>query len=240
MRTNALARGPGNTWSARISPCSSRSSTCSSATWIFSFCPRWCSGCWCTSAVSRTWQKPLSSCVTCPITSLLRERSKLRPPALKPRRMETKKPTCGSQLAPSGKRRFTRNSSSSSIQAVSARSTVKRSPGTTRCAVRRAGPANDHTSPDRSSRRVHTLRGETRRPSERPHVARPLEQARALLQHRLLEVAPGNPDVLAERQQLGLGEPVADVALAGLELGGALDDALERLAADEIAAPRHG
>src|SRR5256885_4128595 len=53
-----------------------------------------------------------------------------------------------------------------------------------------------------------------------------------------LQVARRDPDVLAERQQLGLGQPLTDVLLAGLQLRGALNDALERLATDELARHR--
>ncbi len=57
---------------------------------------------------------------------------------------------------------------------------------------------------------------------------------RLLFQHRLTQVAVGNTDVLAECQDLGVGEPVADVVLSGLQLGRALDNALQRLTTDEV------
>src|SRR6266511_346694 len=55
-----------------------------------------------------------------------------------------------------------------------------------------------------------------------------------LLQHGLAQVPVGNSDVLPERQDFVVRETVADVVFSGLELGGALDDALQRLATDEI------
>src|SRR5258708_37339755 len=57
---------------------------------------------------------------------------------------------------------------------------------------------------------------------------------RLLFQHRLTQVAVGDPDVFAECQDLGVGEPVADVVFSGLQLGRALDDALQRLTTDEV------
>src|SRR4029077_11158035 len=57
---------------------------------------------------------------------------------------------------------------------------------------------------------------------------------RLLLEHRLAQIAFGNADVLAERQDFVGREPFADLALSRLQLGGAFDDALERVTADEI------
>src|SRR5256714_6616382 len=51
-------------------------------------------------------------------------------------------------------------------------------------------------------------------------------------------MAIGDADVCAERQHLIFGEPFTDVVLAGLQLRRALDDALKRLAADEVPAAR--
>ena len=62
--------------------------------------------------------------------------------------------------------------------------------------------------------------------------------ARALLEQGLVEVAGRDADVLAQREHLGLGQPVADLLGARLELGGAADDALERLTADQLARHR--
>ena len=63
-----------------------------------------------------------------------------------------------------------------------------------------------------------------------------LEQgAGLLLEQRLLQVVRRNPDLPAQRDDLVAGQPLADVALAGLELGGALNDALQRLATDQLA-----
>jgi len=78
----------------------------------------------------------------------------------------------------------------------------------------------------------------SREPRER---AVPLLDDRAglLLEQRLLEVARRDADVLPQREELVLRQPLADVALRGLELGRALDDPLERLAADELARHRY-
>src|SRR2546427_708810 len=62
---------------------------------------------------------------------------------------------------------------------------------------------------------------------------------RLLLEQCLPQVARRDPDVLAGREQFGFGEPLADVLLAGLQLRRALDDALERLPADELARHRY-
>src|SRR6267142_2427263 len=58
--------------------------------------------------------------------------------------------------------------------------------------------------------------------------------ARLLFQHRLAEIAVGDPDVFAKREDLAARQPITDVPLSGLQFGGALDDALQRLAADEL------
>ena len=55
-----------------------------------------------------------------------------------------------------------------------------------------------------------------------------------LFEHRLAEVAIGNADLLAERQDFMRRKPFADVSFAGLQLGGALDDPLQRVPADQI------
>src|SRR5438874_5601761 len=57
--------------------------------------------------------------------------------------------------------------------------------------------------------------------------------------HYALPISRRDPDVLAEREQFGFGEPLADVLLASLQLRRALDDALERLPADELARHRY-
>jgi len=53
-----------------------------------------------------------------------------------------------------------------------------------------------------------------------------------------MQVARRDADVLAQGEDLGLGQPVADLLGARLELGGAADDALERLTADQLARHR--
>src|SRR6266704_2369724 len=63
-------------------------------------------------------------------------------------------------------------------------------------------------------------------------------RTRLLFEQCLPQVARRDPDVLAEREQFGFGEPLADVLLAGLQLRRALDDALERFPADELARHR--
>src|SRR5882762_6014696 len=76
-------------------------------------------------------------------------------------------------------------------------------------------------------------RARTRQP--RPGPGRDVRgDARLLLEHRLTQVAVGDADVLPERQDLVVRETVADVVFSRLELGGALDDTLQRLTADEI------
>src|SRR5438094_731378 len=60
-----------------------------------------------------------------------------------------------------------------------------------------------------------------------------------LFEQGLVEVALGDADVLAQGEQLVLRQPLADVVLCRLELGRALDDPLERLAADELARHRY-
>src|SRR5204862_96028 len=60
--------------------------------------------------------------------------------------------------------------------------------------------------------------------------------ARALLEQRLPQVRRRDPDILAEGDQLVLGEPLADVALGSLELRRPLNDALQRLATDQLLA----
>src|SRR5262249_35170070 len=72
------------------------------------------------------------------------------------------------------------------------------------------------------------------RASHRPGGSRRRDCARPLLEERLLEIPDGNADILAEREQLVLAQPFADVALPGLQLRGALDDAVERFAADQL------
>src|SRR5207253_8944029 len=86
----------------------------------------------------------------------------------------------------------------------------------------------------------HTLGGEPRRADQpcQQAAARLDWRTRLLLEQCLAQVARRDPDVLAERQQLGLGQPLTDVLLAGLQLRGALNDALERLATDELARHR--
>src|SRR2546423_1081629 len=71
----------------------------------------------------------------------------------------------------------------------------------------------------------------------RPRAGRDLGgNARLLFQNRLTEVAVRDADVLAERQDLVVGETIADVVFSGLQLGGALDDPLQRLTTDEVSA----
>src|SRR5207302_598785 len=89
--------------------------------------------------------------------------------------------------------------------------------------------------------RNHAGGGEPRRSREPGEGAPPLlhDAAGLLFEQCLLQVARGDADVLPQREQLVLGQPVADVALRRLELGGALDDPLERLAADELRGHRY-
>src|SRR2546422_3870296 len=79
--------------------------------------------------------------------------------------------------------------------------------------------------------------GRSRQPAPQAGLLRHIG-ARALLEQGLVEVAGRDADVLAQREDLGLGQPVADVLGARLELGGAADDALERLTADQLARHR--
>src|SRR5712692_99842 len=62
---------------------------------------------------------------------------------------------------------------------------------------------------------------------------------RLLFEQCLAQVARRDPDVFAEREQLGLSQSFTDVLLARLQLRRALDDALERLPADELARHRY-
>src|SRR3989442_6481552 len=73
--------------------------------------------------------------------------------------------------------------------------------------------------------------GGSREPAPQAGLLRDIG-AGALLEQGLVEVARRDADVLAQREDLRLGQPVADVLSARLELGGAADDALERLTAD--------
>src|SRR5213080_1003012 len=88
--------------------------------------------------------------------------------------------------------------------------------------------------------RDHALSGEpsgAHQPCQ--HAAACLgRRTRLLFEQCLPQVARRDPDVLAEREQFGFGEPLADVLLAGLQLRRALDDALERFPADELARHR--
>src|SRR5512135_16447 len=79
--------------------------------------------------------------------------------------------------------------------------------------------------------------GPYERPGQAP-LAALLGEAGPLLEQRLLQVTGGDADVVAERDELRFGEALSDVALAGLELGRALDDPVEGLPADQLA--RHG
>src|SRR5260370_20224137 len=80
-----------------------------------------------------------------------------------------------------------------------------------------------------------------RRPGQpRHHPARLGDGAARLLgEQGALQIWRRDADVLAQREQLLLGEPVPDVSLCSLELGRALDDPFERLAADEVARHRY-
>jgi hypothetical protein len=98
----------------------------------------------------------------------------------------------------------------SSIQRSSLSSTSSGVPRTTRCAEQTAGPT-----------------ARSRKPWPRVGI-----DAGTLLEHRLLEVTGGDSHFLAERQHLFGSQPFADVALAGLQLGGTLHDPLERGAID--------
>src|SRR5438552_12556060 len=81
---------------------------------------------------------------------------------------------------------------------------------------------------------------ESRRPCDPGDHAAPrgLEAAGPLLEQCLPQVTRGNADVLAEREQLAFGEAVPDVVLPRLQLGRTLNDALQGLAADELARHR--
>src|SRR5436309_7801873 len=71
----------------------------------------------------------------------------------------------------------------------------------------------------------------------RPRPGRHLGgNARLLLEHGLAQIAVRNADVFPERQDLVVRETVANVVFSGLQLGGALDDALQRLTTDEVSA----
>src|SRR2546426_797989 len=71
----------------------------------------------------------------------------------------------------------------------------------------------------------------------RPRPGRHLGgNARLLLEHCLAQIAVRNADVFPERQDLVVRETVANVVFPGLQLGGALDDALQRLTTDEVSA----
>src|SRR5438874_2741729 len=85
--------------------------------------------------------------------------------------------------------------------------------------------------------RHHTFGRQQRRPREPGERAalRGGHVAGLLLEQRLLQIAGRDADVLAQREERVLRQPLPDVALAGLELGRAPDDALERLPADELA-----
>src|SRR5207244_3780254 len=69
------------------------------------------------------------------------------------------------------------------------------------------------------------------RPGPGRHFGR---SPRLLLEHRLAQIAIGDADVLAERQDFAGREPLTDLAFSRLQFGGAFDDALERVTADEI------
>src|SRR2546425_119236 len=97
-------------------------------------------------------------------------------------------------------------------------------------AIDRGGLAGDHALGGEASG-AHQPRQQA--------AARLDRRTRPLFEQRLAQVTRRDPDVLAERQHLGLGEPLADVLLAGLQLRRALDDALERLPADELASHRY-
>ena len=70
-------------------------------------------------------------------------------------------------------------------------------------------------------------RGGSDRTLDQPGRGNPGE-AGALLQQRLLEVAAGNADLLAQGEDIVGREVLADVALGGLQLRGPLDDPLQR------------
>src|SRR6266700_604538 len=82
---------------------------------------------------------------------------------------------------------------------------------------------------------------------EAPRAQQPTQHAAALFdggacplfEQRLPQVARGNSHVGAEREHVRLGQPLPDVPLAGLQFRRALDDALERVAADELARHRY-
>src|SRR2546430_15002363 len=92
---------------------------------------------------------------------------------------------------------------------------------------RRAIAGNDSVRHDRS-----------RTGEPRPRPGRDLgDNARLLFENRLTQVTVRDADVLPERQNLVVRESVADVVLSSLQLGGTLDDALQRLTTDEVSAP---
>src|SRR5204863_7493816 len=103
-------------------------------------------------------------------------------------------------------------------------------PGAERAVHRRSVPG-DHALGQQPSG--------TYEPARQAPPFRALRRSRPLLEQRLPQVAVGDADVLAERQQLGLGEPFADVVGSRLQLGGALDDPLEHLALDQLACHRY-
>ena len=82
---------------------------------------------------------------------------------------------------------------------------------------------------------------ESRRPRDPGDHAAPrgLEAAGPLLEQCLPQVTRRNADVLPEGEQLGLGEALPDVVLPRLQLGRALNDPLQRVAADELAGHRY-
>ena len=102
-------------------------------------------------------------------------------------------------------------------------------PGAER-AIDRGGLASDHALGGEPSG-AHQPRQQA--------AARLDRRTRPLFEQRLAQVARRDPDVLAQREQFGLGEPLADVLLTGLQLRRTLDDALERLSADEVARHRY-
>src|SRR5437016_4861975 len=84
------------------------------------------------------------------------------------------------------------------------------------------------------------LGGEALRPRQPCDQAarRGHEAAGPLFEERLPQVTRRNADVLSQGKQLGLGEALADVVLPRLQLGRALNDALECLATDELTSHR--
>src|SRR2546422_404519 len=262
MRRNGFACSPGRACPGLISPRSSRSSTCSSPIWTCSCCARWlrrvaaaagarirsgrngngasspinqraplaavpkprsvvapakrCLRPLRTSATSWTWQKPLSSGVTRPAPSR-------RPPKTKPPTSRSERPLNRRERAdlrlPGGV---------VGVSALHLEQLLRLHPGAER-AIDHGGLSRDHA-----------LSGEpsgSHQPCQ--HAAACLgRRTRLLFEQCLPQVARRDPDVLAEREQFGFGEPLADVLLAGLQLRRALDDALERFPADELARHR--